>query len=68
MGGIMNYIEIVEKSINYIENKLKGTLSLDELAKEFYTTKFHFSRIFKAVTGISVIDYYRRRKFTEEHK
>lgn len=61
----MNYINIVKQSIDFIEENLKETLSLEELANRFFTTKYHYSRIFKAVTGISVIDYYRKRKLSD---
>lgn len=60
----MTYIEIVRKSIEYIEKNLNKTLSLDELASTFYITKFHYSRIFKAVTGMSIMNYYKQRKFS----
>lgn len=61
----MNYIDIVKETIDIIEENLHEQLSLDSMAGRFYTTKYHYCRIFKAVTSMSIIDYYRRRRLSE---
>ncbi|HEX3028333.1 MAG TPA: AraC family transcriptional regulator, partial [Clostridia bacterium] len=51
-----------EKSIIYIEDNLNRNISLDELATHAFCSKYHFHRIFKAMTGKTVSDYIRQRK------
>lgn len=43
--------------LEYINSKLDGPLSLDELAERFYVTKYHLCRIFKEATGFSINEY-----------
>ena len=61
----MNYKECIQNSINYIEENLKKDLSLQEVAENCYISYFHFSRIFRAVIGISVFEYIKRRRLSE---
>lgn len=51
--------------LNYIDENLKGTLTLDDLASYSNMSKYHFSRIFKELTNYSPIEYIRRRKLCE---
>ncbi len=44
----------------YIENNLSEDLSIEDLADLACFSKFHFSRIFKSVTGESVYHYIKR--------
>lgn len=64
----MNYIEIVSNTVEIIESNLCEQLTLEQLANNFSKTKYHFARIFKAVTGHSVMDYYKKRKLSEVAK
>ena len=61
----MNYKECIQHSINYIEERLKKDLSLEKVAENCYISYFHFSRIFRAVIGISVFEYIKRRRLSE---
>jgi len=58
----MNYIDIMQNSIDYIETNLKSELSAFELAEGTGFSLFHYYRIFKSVVGISVMQYIVRRK------
>lgn len=58
----MNYWSVVKKTLLYIEDHLKDIITLEELSKNVGYSEYHFSRIFKSKTGLSVIDYVRKRR------
>ncbi|MET3290901.1 UNVERIFIED_CONTAM: AraC family transcriptional regulator [Brevibacillus sp. OAP136] len=60
-GSILRVIE-------YVESRIDCELSLDELASEAAFSKFHFTRIFKAVTKETIYEYIRKRRLTEAAK
>lgn len=64
-GVFMNYIEIVNDAIQYIESNLCLKLSLEELASRYYISPTHFYRIFRAVTNQTVKSYILGRKLSE---
>jgi YesN/AraC family two-component response regulator len=47
----------VDEVAAYIINHCTTPLSLDSLAKRFYVGKCYLSRIFKEVTGFTIIEY-----------
>lgn len=61
----MNYIEIVNDAIQYIESNLHRNLSLEELASRYYISPMHFYRIFRAVTNQTIKSYILGRKLSE---
>lgn len=61
----MNYIEIVNDTIQYIESNLHRELRLEELASRYYIYPMHFYRIFRAVTNQTVKSYILGRKLSE---
>lgn len=60
-----NKFEFLQKVINYIDDNLKETLTLNELSANTNITKFHLSRIFKSLTNYSPVEYIRRRKLSD---
>ena len=58
----MDREKLVNQSIDYIMQHLNEDLSLDTVAAQFYISKYHFSRIFKAETGESVYAFIKRCK------
>ena len=50
----------INKAIDYINNNLHKSISLNELAKVSYFSPYHFHRIFTGVTGESVNDFTNR--------
>lgn len=60
----MNYIELVNNSINYIEENLYTKINLRDLSKEFNISQAHFNRVFKFFTGFSIKKYISFRKLT----
>ena len=58
---------LVNEVIQYINRNLTQPLRLDEIASHFYVSKYHLSRTFKKLIGVSVIDYViRKRVFLAE--
>ena len=52
---------------NYIQHHLSEAISTEEMAKQFYLTRTHFSSKFKAETGMTLTDFILSEK-TEEAK
>lgn len=52
---------------NYIRHHLSEPISTEEMAKQFYLTRTHFSSKFKAETGMTLTDFILSEK-TEEAK
>lgn len=58
---------LINEVIQYINRNLTRPLCLDEIAARFYVSKYHLSRMFKKLIGVSVIDYViRKRVFLAE--
>ena len=53
------------KAIDYIETRLTAELTLGDIARAAGLSSFHFSRMFRALTGETVATYLRRRRLTE---
>ena len=60
----MNYINELQKAINYIENNLDNNINFETVAKEVGMSAFYFHRIFTAIIGISPTTYIRNRRLT----
>ncbi|HLR67459.1 MAG TPA: helix-turn-helix domain-containing protein [Virgibacillus sp.] len=58
----MHYEDIIHETINYIEDHLHESLTMDDLAKQAGFSKFHFHRIFCSVIGTSITEYIRMRR------
>lgn len=53
---------LINGVIQYINENLTRPLRLDEIASHFYVSKYHLSRMFKKLIGVSVIDYVIRKR------
>lgn len=60
----MNYINELQKAIDYIENNLDKNINFEIVAKEVGMSAFYFHRIFSAVIGSSPTTYIRNRRLT----
>lgn len=60
----MNYVEIVNDTVQFIESNLHRKLSLEELASRYYISPTHFYRIFRAVANQTVKSYILGRKLS----
>jgi len=58
----MNYFEMINQIIEYIEIHLKEELNLKELAQKASLSPYHFHRIFTTTTGYSPMEYIRKRR------
>ena len=47
----------IERALSYINDHLGEDLSVDTLSRQVYTSKYHFMRRFKELTGCSVHQY-----------
>ncbi len=60
----MSLFDDLEKSINYIEENIKEKITLDDIAKHLFSSKYHFHRIFKVITNQKLMEYVRMRKLS----
>ena len=60
--------EITKKICEYLQSKVYTGITITELCAAFNYSKSYLSRIFKQVTGVSVISYYNDLKIQEAKK
>ncbi|MBR7136977.1 MAG: AraC family transcriptional regulator [Clostridia bacterium] len=58
----MNWIIGMQKAIDYIEEHLTEEIDYDEVAKESFSSSFHFQRVFSILVGVTVGEYIRNRR------
>ena len=52
----------IAQALSYINDHLDGELSVDALAQRVFTSKYHFMRRFKELTGCSVHQYVTQKR------
>lgn len=57
--------EVMQQAVDYLDAHFREELKVDELAKLFNYSQYHFSRIFKAEIGSSPHQYLLRRRILE---
>ena len=60
--------EFVLKIISFMEKRLYGKFTMDELSQEFSFGKTYISRRFNKACGYSIIDYFTKMKVNEAKK
>lgn len=60
----MDWIQGIQKAINYIEEHIGEKIDYEEIAKVAYSSSYHFQRVFGIVCGITLGEYIRRRRLT----
>lgn len=55
-------LKLYQSICHYIEEHLQDDLSLDQLARKFYVSKFHVSHSFKSNIGISIHQYIMKKR------
>ncbi|MCM3339846.1 AraC family transcriptional regulator [Paenibacillus sp. MER TA 81-3] len=60
----MNYIDIVNDAIEYIETNLFQGVQLEELSDRYYMSHTHFYRIFRAVASRTLKEYIDMRRLS----
>lgn len=58
----MDNREIIQRSIDYIEENLRTEITAEELAEQVGFSKFHYYRLFQSQTGMPVMQYILRRR------
>lgn len=58
----MNYLQQVQKGVDFIEENLAWDFTLDEVAVHAGISQWHFQRIFKALTHETLKTYIRSRR------
>jgi AraC family transcriptional regulator len=62
--NILETIKLLNNAIEYIEKNLFTTLDIDEISKVAYSSRYHFQRIFYALTEFTVTEYIRNRRLS----
>ncbi|GIN87195.1 AraC family transcriptional regulator [Heyndrickxia sporothermodurans] len=59
-----SYDTSIFKVIQYLESRMNQEVTLEELSSKAAFSKYHFTRIFKALTKETVYEYVRKRRLT----
>lgn len=62
------YVQRINSVIDYLNSNLDRAHSLDELAEIAHFSKFHFHRIFKTITGETVLGFVKRLRLERSVK
>lgn len=60
----MNWIQGVQKAIDYVEENITSDIDFDKAAQCAYSSSFHFQRVFGILCGFSLGDYIRMRRLS----
>ncbi|MBQ8342574.1 MAG: AraC family transcriptional regulator [Clostridia bacterium] len=60
----MDWIQGIQKAIDYIEEHITEEIDYEEVAKRAYSSTFHFQRVFAIMCGFTLGEYIRRRRLT----
>lgn len=58
----------VQNIVQFIDCHYSHTLTLEDLAQQFFLSKFYISHIFKEITGFSVMKYIQHKRIIEAQK
>ncbi len=61
---VMNWINGIQRAIDYIEAHLCEELDYGEIARQSYSSSYHFQRIFSILCGYTLGEYIRYRRLT----
>lgn len=61
----MDWMQSIQKAINFIENNLLGDLDIESITSSVYSSSSNFQRIFNIITGITIGDYIRFRRLSQ---
>lgn len=60
-----DYVQAIQRFVDEVEERLEDATDVDSIIALTFVSKYHFYRLFKAVTGISVLEYVRRRRLIQ---
>ena len=58
----MRYIELIQKTIDYIDENIREDISVEALASIAGFSTYHYYRVFSSFIGLSVMEYVTKRK------
>ncbi len=60
----MDWITGIQNAINYIEDHITEDLDYAQIARESFSSPFHFQRVFSILCGYTLGEYIRNRRLT----
>jgi len=57
-------ITLLNNALEYIEKNLDSELNIDDVSKAACSSRYHFQRVFYALTGFTVTQYIKNRRLT----
>lgn len=60
----MDWIKGIQRALDYTEAHLMEEIDYDQVAKQAYSSAFHFQRMFGIICGFSLGDYIRMRRLS----
>ena len=60
----MEWLKRLNKAIDYIEDNLCGTVSINEASRIACCSAYHFQRMFSYISEVPLAEYIRRRRMT----
>ena len=60
----MNWIEGIQRAIDYIESNLTEDIDFESIAAESFSSSYHFQRVFNILCGYTLGEYIRFRRLT----
>lgn len=60
----MDWVHGIQRSIDYVEAHITEKIDYEEVAKQAYSSVFHFGRVFGVLCGYTLGDYIRQRRLT----
>lgn len=60
----MDWLERMNRAMDYIESNLAGEIELSEVARRACCSSHQFQRMFSFITNVTLAEYIRRRKLT----
>ena len=60
----MNWVEVLNDAIEYIESRLLEDITSAEIANHVYTSSAHLQRGFSALAGLTIGEYIRNRRLS----
>ena len=60
----MEWTAAIQRAIDYTEAHLTETIDMEKVAKEAYSSLFHFQRVFSILCGFTLGDYIRMRRLS----
>ena len=64
----MDKVGLITEALEVIENNLTSEISTEDIAKELFCSKSSLEKLFKYVTGMSIHNYFVRRRMSKAAK